>query len=119
MTFWSKAALVFGYRVLPTSILALVTYLAILLALTITDVLPSVPAAKKEGGLNLEEAYQDLRHVSEDLFSTNSATYLDGRSQHDRIHTILMRTTMFASICCRNFFLSSKNSNTCIFRTTL
>ncbi|KAF9552593.1 hypothetical protein CPC08DRAFT_822791 [Agrocybe pediades] len=64
MTFSSKAASVLGYRVRPTSFLALTTYLVILVALSITDVLPNVPAGSKQGGLNLEEAYEDLRHIA-------------------------------------------------------
>ncbi|KAF9535034.1 hypothetical protein CPB83DRAFT_888966 [Crepidotus variabilis] len=59
-----KAASVLGYRVLPTSIVALVTYLALFISLIVTDSLPSVPEAGKQAGLNAKQAYEDLRHIT-------------------------------------------------------
>jgi hypothetical protein len=58
---------IFGYRVLPASILALLTYLALFIALLVTDALPNVPSALKQDGLDSKQAYEDLRHVSGDL----------------------------------------------------
>jgi hypothetical protein len=56
-----KAAPVFAFRVIPTTLLTLITYLSILIALIATDVLPNVP--ENQGGLNINQAYEDLRQV--------------------------------------------------------
>ncbi len=67
MTLRSEITAILGYRVLPTSILALVTYLALFIALLVTDALPNVPSALKQDGLDSKQAYEDLRHVSGDF----------------------------------------------------
>jgi hypothetical protein len=51
----------FAFRAIPTTLLTLITYLSVFIALVITDVLPDVP--KNQGGLNIQEAYEDLRQV--------------------------------------------------------
>ena len=56
-----KAAPVLAFRVIPTTILTLVTCFSIFVALIVTDVLPNAP--KDQGGLNLTQAYDDLRQV--------------------------------------------------------
>ncbi|PPQ82431.1 hypothetical protein CVT25_008363, partial [Psilocybe cyanescens] len=62
MTIAAKAASVLGYRVLPTSIFALLAYAAIFFALTITDTLSNAPTPAKQRGLDLAQAYTDLHH---------------------------------------------------------
>jgi len=61
----TKLSTALGYRVAPTSLLAFITYFSIFVALFVTDILPSVPSPQQQGGLDLKEAYEDLRHVSE------------------------------------------------------
>ena len=56
-----KAAPVLAFRALPTSLLALISYLSIFVALIVTDALPNVP--QNEGGLNIQQAYEDLRQA--------------------------------------------------------
>ena len=80
MTLAAKLASVFGYQVAPTALLAFISYFSIFIALFVTDLLPNVPSPRKLGGLDLKEAYEDLRHVSWQLchlymyFSFNSLT---------------------------------------------
>ncbi|KAH9485854.1 Vacuolar membrane protease [Psilocybe cubensis] len=64
MTITSKAASVLGYRVLPTSIVALLSYAAVFFALLFTNSLSSVPTPVKQRGLDLEQAYKDLHHIA-------------------------------------------------------
>lgn len=56
-----KAAPVFAFRAIPTTLLALITYLSVFIALVVTDALSNVP--KDQGGLNIQQAYEDLRQV--------------------------------------------------------
>lgn len=63
MTLQSKAAAFLGYRTIPTTIITVLSYLAILLALRITDKLEDVPKPHKQRGLNITEAYHDLQQV--------------------------------------------------------
>ena len=56
-----KAAPFLAFRVIPTTLLALITYLSIFIALVVTDTLPNVP--QNQGGLNIKQAYEDLRQV--------------------------------------------------------
>ena len=56
-----KAAPVFAFRAIPTTLLALITYLSVFIALVVTDALSNVP--KDQGGLNIKQAYEDLRQV--------------------------------------------------------
>ena len=55
------AAPILAFRAIPTTLLALVTYFSIFIALIVTDALPNIP--KNQGGLNIKQAYQDLRQV--------------------------------------------------------
>ena len=50
-----------AFRTFPTALLTLITYLCVFIALIVTDALPNVP--KSQGGLNLQQAYEDLRQV--------------------------------------------------------
>ena len=63
MTLKTKATFILGYRVLPTSILALVVYVGLFVALIITDALSNPPSATTRGLLDLKQAYEDLKHV--------------------------------------------------------
>ena len=63
MTFKTKATSILGYRVFPTSILALVVYVSLFVALIVTDALSNPPSPTKRGVLDLKQAYEDLRHV--------------------------------------------------------
>lgn len=65
MTLKSKASLVLGYRVLPTSVLVVFTYLILFISLIATDVLPDPPPLTERAGLDLKQAYEDLLHVSQ------------------------------------------------------
>jgi hypothetical protein len=56
-----KAAPVLAFRAIPTTLLALITYLSVFIALVVTDTLPTVP--KNQGGLNIQQAYEDLRQA--------------------------------------------------------
>ena len=67
MTLKARLAAVLGYRVLPTTILVVLTYLTLFITLLATDVLPDPPAVTKRGGLDLKQAYEDLLHV---IYST-------------------------------------------------
>ena len=58
---WEKAAPVLAFRVIPTILLTLITYLSIFIALIVTDALPDVP--QNQGGLNIQQAYEDLRQA--------------------------------------------------------
>jgi len=93
MTLAEKVASVFGYRVFPTSFLAILTYIALFIALIVTDVLPSVPNHQKQGGLDLKEAYEDLRHVSANSCAAGMSSPFD-RSLQNHIHTTHTRTIM-------------------------
>jgi len=64
MTLATKLSSVLGYRVAPMSLLAFITYFSIFVALFVTDILPSVPSFQKQAGLDVKEAFEDLRHVS-------------------------------------------------------
>jgi len=83
MTIAAKAAAVFGYRLFPTSILAVLTYLALFVALIVTDALPSAPSFKDQNGLDLKEAYKDLRHITSHPHPYNS-------HMNDRVLTYLL-----------------------------
>ncbi|KAF5322344.1 hypothetical protein D9619_002200 [Psilocybe cf. subviscida] len=72
MTFRSKAAAFLGYRTIPTTIITVLSYLAILLALRITDKLEDVPKPHKQGGLNITEAYHDLQMITAQPHPYNS-----------------------------------------------
>ena len=54
-------AAVLAFRAIPTTILAVITYLSVFVALFATDVLPNVP--QDQGGLNIQQAYEDLRQA--------------------------------------------------------
>ena len=56
-----KAAPVLAFRAIPTTLLALITYLSVFIALFVTDALPNVP--EYQGGLNIQQAYEDLRQA--------------------------------------------------------
>ena len=62
-----KAAPGLAFRAIPTILLALITYFSIFIALIVTDVLPNVP--KNQGGLNIQQAYEDLRQACSLVFS--------------------------------------------------
>jgi hypothetical protein len=64
MTLKAKLATVLGYRVLPTSVLVILTYLTLFISLIATNVLPEPPVVTHRGGLDLRQAYEDLLHVS-------------------------------------------------------
>jgi hypothetical protein len=49
---------VLAFRAIPTTLLALIIYL---IALIVTDALPNVP--ENQGGLNIQQAYDDLRQA--------------------------------------------------------
>ncbi|KDR69787.1 hypothetical protein GALMADRAFT_160277 [Galerina marginata CBS 339.88] len=83
MTLAGKAASVLGYRILPTSVLALLAYVAIFIALAVTDTLPNVPPLDKQGGLNLKEAYEDLRHITAHPHPYNSHA-------NDKVHDYIL-----------------------------
>jgi len=53
---------VVGFRVIPTTVLVLLTYVTIFTLVIVTDWLPEPP--KNQHGLDLKQAYTDLRHVS-------------------------------------------------------
>ena len=50
-----------SFRTLPTTFLAVLVYLAIFISVLVTDELPATP--KDQRGLNLTQAYSDLRQV--------------------------------------------------------
>ncbi|KAF9476651.1 hypothetical protein BDN70DRAFT_995500 [Pholiota conissans] len=83
MTLAAKAAAVFGYRVWPTSLLTFVTYLAIIIAIVVTNVLPAVPKAENQGGLSVAEAYEDLRYITAHPHPYNSHA-------NDKVHEYLL-----------------------------
>jgi hypothetical protein len=56
-----KAAPVLAFRAIPTTVLALIIYLSVFIALIVTDALPNVP--ENQGGLNIQQAYDDLRQA--------------------------------------------------------
>ncbi|KAJ3507166.1 hypothetical protein NLJ89_g6460 [Agrocybe chaxingu] len=64
MTLTKRAASVLGYRVVPTVVLTVITYFILFLAFSVTDRLPNVPSPDAQGGLDLKEAYEDLRHIA-------------------------------------------------------
>ncbi|CAA7263132.1 unnamed protein product [Cyclocybe aegerita] len=89
MTLATKAASVLGYRVLPTVILTVITYFALFLAFSITDKLPNVPSPGAQGGLDLKEAYEDLRHITAHPHPYNSHANDHVREYLlSRLHTI-------------------------------
>lgn len=61
MTCTEKISKVLGFRTLPTTIFASLIYLAVFVSVLVTDELPNVP--RNQGGLDLEQAYQDLHEV--------------------------------------------------------
>ena len=67
-----KAAPVLAFRVIPTTLLALITYLSIYVALVVTDALPNVP--QDQGGLNIQQAYEDLRQACSPVLSFRTGT---------------------------------------------
>ena len=50
-----------SFRTLPTTFLAVLVYLAIFISVLVTDELPAT--ARDQRGLNLTQAYSDLRQV--------------------------------------------------------
>ena len=50
-----------SFRTLPTTSVAVLVYLAIFISVLVTDELPATPKAQR--GLNLTQAYSDLRQV--------------------------------------------------------
>ena len=50
-----------SFRTLPTTFVAVLVYLAIFISVIVTDELPATP--KDQRGLNLTQAYSDLRQV--------------------------------------------------------
>ncbi|KAF9047881.1 hypothetical protein BJ165DRAFT_1344476 [Panaeolus papilionaceus] len=63
---------ILGYRALPVSIFAFITYLAIFVALSVTDTLEDVPKKNKWGGLDVKEAGEDLRVITSHPHPYNS-----------------------------------------------
>ncbi|TFK39821.1 hypothetical protein BDQ12DRAFT_681281 [Crucibulum laeve] len=55
-------ASVLGFRTIPTTIIVALAYLAIFTSVFVTDQLPKIPKNRK--GLNFEEAYSDLHHIT-------------------------------------------------------
>ncbi|KAF8814879.1 hypothetical protein BYT27DRAFT_7081330 [Phlegmacium glaucopus] len=53
---------VLAFRTIPTTLLTLITYLSVFIALIVTDTLPNAP--QNQAGLNIKEAYQDLRQIT-------------------------------------------------------
>lgn len=92
-----KAAPVFAFRVIPTTLLTLITYLSILIALIATDALPNVP--ENQGGLNINQAYEDLRQVgaprSSHFLYFQTEIYNICRLRLTLILIILIRTMLF------------------------
>ena len=62
MRILDRIATVVGFRVIPTTVLVLLTYVTIFTLVIVTDWLPEPP--KTQNGLDLKQAYTDLRHVS-------------------------------------------------------
>lgn len=67
-----KAAPVLAFRAIPTTLLALITYLCVYVALLVTDALPNVP--QDQGGLDIQQAYEDLRQAC--FHSGSSSSFL-------------------------------------------
>jgi hypothetical protein len=67
-----KAAPVLAFRAIPTTLLALITYLSVYVTLTVTDTLPNVP--QDQGGLNIQQAYEDLRQACSPVLSFCTGT---------------------------------------------
>ncbi|KAF7322407.1 Peptide hydrolase [Mycena chlorophos] len=53
-----------GFRTLPTTVLTVAVYAALLSAVIYTDDVPSVPPPKGQHGLNLTQAYADLHEIT-------------------------------------------------------
>ncbi|KAH8826949.1 putative zinc metalloprotease [Flagelloscypha sp. PMI_526] len=70
MTFREKVSTVLGYRTIPVSIVAFLSYLAIFVAIQVTDEAPPIP--KDWLGLNLTEAYTDLSQITQNPHPYNS-----------------------------------------------
>ena len=64
MSIRDKVVAALAFRTFPATIAVLLVYVAVYIAVFVTDDLPSVPSSKHQHGLNLDVAYQDLRHVS-------------------------------------------------------
>ncbi|KAF8161606.1 hypothetical protein B0H34DRAFT_796365 [Crassisporium funariophilum] len=62
MKLGDRFASVLGFRAIPTTLLALLTYLSVFVALIVTNKLPNAP--KNQRGLDLKQAYDDLRHIT-------------------------------------------------------
>lgn len=69
--FFSK---IIGFRTLPTTFVVVVLYLAIFISVFLTDEPAKVP--KNLGGLSLQEAYADLRNVSQFPLEPNGISLL-------------------------------------------
>lgn len=80
---------VLAFRTRPTTLLIVLTYVAIFISVFVTDKLPNVP---KTHELDLNEAYKDLHHVS-GIFASLLSSHLVYRLLHVRIHIILMPMT--------------------------
>ncbi|KAJ7074088.1 hypothetical protein C8F01DRAFT_1099195 [Mycena amicta] len=55
-------ARIFAFRTLPTTVLSVAVYAALLFAILYTDDVPAVP--KNQQGLDLTQAYADLHHIT-------------------------------------------------------
>lgn len=84
---------VLAFRTIPTTLLALITYLSVFIALIVTDTLPNVP--KTQGGLNIKQAYHDLRQVCVQQCSSLCWNYNCLRLRLTLIRITLIRTMPF------------------------
>ena len=101
MRILDRIATVVGFRVIPTTVLVLLTYVTIFTLVIVTDWLPEPP--KTQNGLDLKQAYTDLRHVSA-RFPPQLGWILKChfRSQHTHIRTTPTTTTQYTLIYSRD-----------------
>ncbi|KAI5115976.1 hypothetical protein M0805_002625 [Coniferiporia weirii] len=64
MSIRDRVAKVLGFKTLPVTVLTVLVYAAIYLAITFTDEPPAVPAPKDQHGLNIDRAYSDLHKIA-------------------------------------------------------
>ena len=64
MSMRDKVVAALAFRTIPVTVAVLLVYVAVYIAVFVTDGLPPVPTPRHQHGLKLDEAYQDLHHVS-------------------------------------------------------
>ncbi|EJD06808.1 Zn-dependent exopeptidase [Fomitiporia mediterranea MF3/22] len=64
MGFRDYVAAVLAFKTIPVMVVTVVVYAAIYLSIAILDDLPSVPSARNQLGLNVDQAYADLHKIA-------------------------------------------------------